>query len=77
MEQQKKDLIKRLEAEINETPTGNLRNLLTDANILIQSLSIPDNYNKKCVHENHDHTLDFNGFGGVVKRCKNCGCNYV
>lgn len=33
-----KELIKRIESEINKTPTGELRNLLCDANIAIQSL---------------------------------------
>jgi len=42
-------LIKRLEAEINETPSGELRNLLCDANILLQknSLISPDTSNQK------------------------------
>ena len=30
------ELIKRIENEINKTPTGELRNLLCDANVLIQ-----------------------------------------
>ena len=33
----KKELIKRIESEINATPTGDLRNLLTDINIFIRS----------------------------------------
>ena len=33
------DIIKRLEKEINLTPTGELRNLLSDANIMIQTLN--------------------------------------
>lgn len=32
-----KDLIKRVEREINKTPTGELRNLLCDVNIVLQS----------------------------------------
>ncbi|MCF6184307.1 MAG: hypothetical protein L3J56_06720 [Bacteroidales bacterium] len=36
----KQKLIKRLESEINATPTGKLRELLTDINILIQSSTI-------------------------------------
>ena len=35
-----RDLIKRVEAEINETPSGNLRNLLCDANILLQKQAL-------------------------------------
>jgi hypothetical protein len=35
------ELVKRLEAEISNTPTGELRNLLCDANITIQALNIP------------------------------------
>ena len=35
-----RDLIKRVEAEINETPYGNLRNLLCDANILLQKQAL-------------------------------------
>ena len=35
-----KELIKRLEAEINETPTGKLRELLCDANILLQNKAL-------------------------------------
>ncbi len=31
------DLIKRIESEINKTPTGDLRNILTDANIVLHS----------------------------------------
>ena len=34
------ELVKRLEAEISNTPTGELRNLLCDANITIQALNI-------------------------------------
>ena len=34
------DLIKRVEAEINETPSGNLRNLLCDANITLQKQAL-------------------------------------
>jgi len=37
MKEFKKELIERLEKTINETPSGDLRNLLTDVNILIQS----------------------------------------
>jgi len=33
----KTELIKRLESEINATPTGETRELLTDINILLQS----------------------------------------
>lgn len=32
-----KDLIRRVENEINKTPTGELRNLLCDINIVLQS----------------------------------------
>lgn len=32
-----KSLIERLEQEINRTPSGELRNLLTDVNIILQS----------------------------------------
>lgn len=35
------ELGKRLEAEISNTATGELRNLLCDANITIQALNIP------------------------------------
>ena len=37
------ELIKRVEVEINKTPTGELRNLLCDANIMLQqkALNIP------------------------------------
>lgn len=46
-----RELIKRLESEICKTPTGELRNLLCDLNIVIQSL-VKDvkkaNSNKKC-----------------------------
>lgn len=34
---QKEQLLKQLEQEINKTPTGELRNLLTDINILMQA----------------------------------------
>ena len=34
------NLIKRVEAEINKTPSGNLRNLLCDANILLQKQAL-------------------------------------
>ena len=33
---EKQDLIKRLELEISKTPTGELRNLLCDLNIILQ-----------------------------------------
>ena len=36
-----KELIKRIEVEINKTPSGELRNLLCDINIVIQALNIP------------------------------------
>jgi hypothetical protein len=42
MREQIETLTKRLEAEINKTPSGDLRNLLTDANVLIQALNIHD-----------------------------------
>lgn len=32
-----KELIKRIEVEINKTPTSDLRNLLCDCNIILQS----------------------------------------
>lgn len=32
-----KDLIRRVESQINKTPTGELRNLLCDVNIVLQS----------------------------------------
>lgn len=35
------ELVKRLEIEINKTPTGELRNLLCDANITILALAMP------------------------------------
>lgn len=35
-----KELIGRIESEINRTPTGDLRNLLCDTNIAIQQLSM-------------------------------------
>ena len=35
------ELVKRLEAEISNTPTGELRNLLCDVNITIQTLNVP------------------------------------
>jgi len=35
------ELVKSLEAEISNTPSGELRNLLCDANITIQALNIP------------------------------------
>lgn len=41
------ELIKRLETEINKTPTGDLRNLLCDANIVIQSLTPKEEDNTK------------------------------
>ena len=34
------ELIKRLESEINKTPTGELRNLLCDANIVLQQQAL-------------------------------------
>jgi len=34
------ELIKRVEAEINKTPTGELRNLLCDANIVLQQQAL-------------------------------------
>ena len=34
------DLIKRVEVEINKTPSGELRNLLCDANILLQKQAL-------------------------------------
>jgi hypothetical protein len=37
------ELIKRLETEISKTPTGELRNLLCEANITIQALNIAVN----------------------------------
>jgi hypothetical protein len=33
------ELIKRLESEINKTPSGDLRNLLCDANIVLRALN--------------------------------------
>lgn len=41
MDKEISELVKRLEAEISNTPTGELRDLLCDANITIQSLSMP------------------------------------
>ena len=38
MKEQIKNVVGRLGVEINKTPTGELRNLLTDANILLQSV---------------------------------------
>lgn len=40
MKEQIENLVNRLEDEINNTPTSELRNLLTDANVLLQALSI-------------------------------------
>ena len=40
MKEQIETLVNRLESEINKTPTSELRNLLTDANVLLQALSI-------------------------------------
>jgi hypothetical protein len=34
------ELIKRVEAEINKTPTGELRNLLCDVNIVLQQQTL-------------------------------------
>ena len=34
------DLIKKVEVEINKTPSGELRNLLCDANILLQTQAL-------------------------------------
>ena len=42
MKEQIENLTKRLEVEINKTPSGDLRNILTDANVLLQALSIHD-----------------------------------
>jgi hypothetical protein len=39
MKEEINELVKRLEAEISNTPTGELRNLLCDANIMIQALN--------------------------------------
>ena len=38
MKEQVKNLVNRLELEINKTPTGELRNLLTDANIIVHQI---------------------------------------
>ena len=49
------ELVERIEIEINKTPTGELRNLLCDVNIMIQALTIPgfniknDNNNEEVV----------------------------
>jgi hypothetical protein len=40
MKEQIENLTKRLVVEINKTPSGDLRNLLTDAHVLIQALNI-------------------------------------
>lgn len=72
------ELIKRVESEINKTPTGELRNLLCDANIAIQSLiknelsetqrftadDIKDAYELGRVHE--EKNSDCNG--DIVKK---------
>ena len=34
------ELVKRVEAEISKTPTGELRNLLCDVNIMMQTLNM-------------------------------------
>ncbi|KKN88734.1 hypothetical protein LCGC14_0246250 [marine sediment metagenome] len=39
MKEQIEEVTKRLEIEINRTPTGKLRELLCDANILLQALN--------------------------------------
>lgn len=40
-----KDLIRRVESQINKTPTGELRNLLCDVNIVLQSTpTVQPNY---------------------------------
>jgi len=41
--EQIEELIKRLDKEINKTPTGELRNLLADANICLRFLNIETN----------------------------------
>lgn len=39
MKKEREKLVKRIENEINKTPTGELRNLLCDVNITIQTLN--------------------------------------
>jgi hypothetical protein len=43
------ELAKRLEAEISKTPTGDLRNLLCDANIVIQHQEEKSGQLKNCI----------------------------
>lgn len=43
------ELVKRIETEINKTPTGDLRNLLCDANIIIQTLKQGKNDTEKTI----------------------------
>lgn len=49
------ELIKRVEAEINKTPTGELRNLLCDANIVLQHQAL----NIAAVSKQSEQLIDF------------------
>ncbi len=59
-------LIKKVEVEINKTPTGELRNLLCDANIVLQqqALNIPvvskNERSEVAVCDCHEGALVFN-----------------
>lgn len=64
------ELIKRVEAEINKTPTGELRNLLCDANIVLQQQAL----NIAAVSvmcECSDKSI--NHIGPFYKECGKCG----
>lgn len=70
------ELIKRIEVEINKTPSGELRNLLCDANILLQKqaliLPIVSNQRELFICSFCKSEQTYLSEGGYVRTCLTC-----